>query len=173
MGNVLLIRQETPADYDVIHRVVQEAFASAAHRDGTEQDLVAALRKGDTYISELALMAIQGETIVGHILFTRATIEGRPILALAPLAVLPEAQRRGVGSALVREGHRRAAKMGFGYSVVLGDAAFYSRFGYAPASRFGIRAPFEVADENFMAVRLRADVGELPGVVRYAAAFGL
>ena len=173
MGNVLLIRQETPSDYDVIHRVVQEAFASAAHRDGTEQDLVAALRKGDTYIPELALMAIQGETIVGHILFTRATIEGRPILALAPLAVLPKVQRQGIGSALVREGHRIASAMGFECSVVLGDSAYYARFGYAPASRFGIQAPFSVPDENFMAAKLRPDATLPAGVVRYAAAFGL
>ena len=173
MGNVLLIRQETPADYDVIHRVVQEAFASAAHRDGTEQDLVAALRKGDTYIPELALMAIQGETIVGHILFTRATIEGRPILALAPLAVLPKVQRQGIGSALVREGHRIAAAMGFDSCVVLGDPAYYARFGYVPASRFGIRAPFPVADANFMVVRLQPEVDLPIGMVCYAAAFGL
>lgn len=167
------IREEGPADDAAVYRVVREAFAGAKHRDGTEQDLVVALRQGEAYIRELELVACLEDKLVGHILFTRAAIGEVPVLALAPLAVLPEAQRRGVGSALVREGHRRAAKMGFGYSVVLGDAAFYSRFGYVPASRFGIRAPFEVADEHFMAVRLRADVGELPGVVRYAAAFGL
>lgn len=173
MGNVLLIRQETPADYDVIHRVVQEAFASAAHRDGTEQDLVAALRKGEAYIPELALVALQDGKIVGHILFTRATIEGRPTLALAPLAVLPESQRQGIGSALVREGHRIAAAMGFECSVVLGDSAYYARFGYVPASRFGIRAPFPVADANFMVVRLQPEVDLPIGMVCYAAAFGL
>lgn len=173
MGITFSIRSETVADYDVIYRVVREAFASAAHCDGNEQDLVVALRKGEAYIPELALVAIQDEQIVGHILFTRATIEGRPTLALAPLAVLPESQRQGIGSALVREGHRIAAAMGFECSVVLGDSAYYARFGYAPASRFGIQAPFSVPDENFMAAKLRPDATLPAGVVRYAAAFGL
>lgn len=173
MGITFSIRSETVADYDVIYRVVREAFASAAHCDGNEQDLVVALRKGEAYIPELALVAIQDEQIVGHILFTRATIEGRPTLALAPLAVLPESQRQGIGSALVREGHRIAAAMGFDSCVVLGDPAYYARFGYVPASRFGIRAPFPVADANFMVVRLQPEVDLPIGMVCYAAAFGL
>ena len=63
--------------------------------------------------------------------------------------------------------------MGFECSVVLGDSAYYARFGYAPASRFGIQAPFSVPDENFMAAKLRPDATLPAGVVRYAAAFGL
>ncbi len=173
MGREISIRQETVTDYDVIHRVVREAFATAVHRDGNEQDLVAALRKGESYIPELSLVAIQDGEIVGHILFTRATIEGRSILALAPLSVLPEAQRQGIGSALVREGHRIAETMGFGCSVVLGDPGYYARFGYVPASQFGIRAPFPVEDENFMVARLRPKADLPAGVVRYASAFGL
>lgn len=169
----LIIRRETPADYNTVYQVVKEAFDSAEHSDGNEQDLVVALRKGPSYIPELALVACSDGGIIGHIMFTRVEIGGNPALALAPLAVLPDFQRQGVGSALVREGHRIAAELGFGHSVVLGSAQYYPKFGFAPASRFRIHAPFEVPDENFMAVRLCETAEPVAGTVRYDQAFGI
>ena len=97
------IRRETPEDYEAVYTVVQRAFASAEHADGTEQDLVTALRNGAGYIPELALVAEEDGEIVGHILFTKALVGGQTVLALAPLSVLPAHQRKGVGSALVRK----------------------------------------------------------------------
>ena len=89
------------------------------------------------------------------------------------LAVLPEYQRRGVGSALIREGHRRARELGYGYSIVLGSETYYPRMGYVPAKNFGIVPPFAVADENFMACKLREDAPAISGVVQYAKEFGI
>ena len=78
------IRRETPEDYEAVYAVVQRAFESAEHADGTEQDLVTALRNGDGYIPELALVAEEDGEIVGHILFTKALVGGQTVLALAP-----------------------------------------------------------------------------------------
>ena len=89
------------------------------------------------------------------------------------LAVLPEYQRQGVGSALIREGHRRARELGYGYSIVLGSETYYPRMGYVPAKNFGIAPPFAVADENFMACKLREDAPAISGVVQYAKEFGI
>lgn len=167
------IRKEQPADHAEIYSVVKKAFDSAEYKDGTEQDLVNALRKGSAYIPELSLVAEENRKIIGYIMFTKATIGETEILALAPLAVLPEYQRKGVGTALIREGHRFGKLLGYGYSVVLGSERFYPRAGYLPADAFGITAPFEVPRENYMACRLDERAAEVRGVVRYAEEFGV
>lgn len=167
------IRQEREFDHAAVYEVVKAAFASAEHSDGNEQDLVAAMRNSGAFVPELSLVAEVDGTIVGHILFTRADVDGHTVLALAPLSVLPTYQKQGIGLALMAEGHRIAKELGFDYSVVLGHAEYYPKAGYRPASRFGIKAPFDVADENFMAVKLNPDAKELHGVMRYDAAFGL
>ena len=167
------VRQERRSDYAVVYEVVKVAFASAEHSDGNEQDLVAALRNSGAFVPELSLVAEVDGTIVGHILFTKADVDGHTVLALAPLSVLPTYQKQGIGLALMAEGHRIARELGFDYSVVLGHAEYYPKAGYCPASRFGIKAPFDVADENYMAVKLNPDAESLHGVVRYDAAFGL
>ena len=167
------IRQERKSDYPAVYEVIKAAFASAEHSDGNEQDLVAALRNSGAFVPELSLVAEVDGTIVGHILFTKADVDGHTVLALAPLSVLPTYQKQGIGLALIAEGHRIAKELGFDYSVVLGHAEYYPKAWYRPASRFGIKAPFDVADENFMAVKLNPDAKELHGVMRYDAAFGL
>ena len=85
------IRKEISTDYETVYSVVKRAFESAEHADGNEQDLVNALRKGDAFIPELSLVAEVDGKIVGHIMFTKATVDGKTVLALAPLSVLPEA----------------------------------------------------------------------------------
>lgn len=114
------IRQEQPKDYKAVYHLVQQAFSQAEHRDGNEQDLVEALRKSDAFIPALSMVAEEGKRIVGYILFTKATIERQTVLALAPLAVLPGYQRRGIGLAMMAQGHETAARLGFVASVVLG-----------------------------------------------------
>lgn len=89
------IRQECEADYPEICRLVKDAFAGAEHADGSEQDLVEALRKGAAYLPELALVAEVNGILAGHIMLTRAAVGGDPVLALAPLSVRPEFQRQG------------------------------------------------------------------------------
>lgn len=167
------IRQEQPNDYDLVYQVIKKAFEQAEHRDGSEQDLVTALRKSKSFIPELSLVAVEDNKIVGHILFTKAFVSQTEVLALAPLSVLPEYQNRGIGLSLMKQGHRIAYALGYGYSIVLGHPKYYPKAGYIPASRYGIKAPFETEDENFMAVRLR-EHAELPrGVIAYDPAFGI
>ena len=160
------IRQETPADYPVVYTLIKDAFASAEHCDGNEQDLAAALRQSTSFVPELSLVAEADGRIVGHIGTSTQ-------LALVPLSVLPAFQGQGVGSALVRRGHQIARDLGYSYSVVLGSETYYPRFGYRPAGAFGIASPFAAPPENFMAVRLRDDAPAVHGVVRYDPAFGI
>lgn len=86
---------------------------------------------------------------------------------------MPKYQNRGIGQSLIKQGHIIAQKMGYKYSVVLGHEKYYPKSGYVPASRYGIKAPFEVEDESFMAICLNGTVGKLNGVMEYDEAFGL
>lgn len=169
----MLIRKEESKDYDDIYSVVKTAFDSAEHADGNEHDLVNALREGDAFIPELSLVAEIDGKIVGHIMFTKAKIHKETVIALAPLSVLPEYQRQGVGIALIEEGHRIAAELGYAYSIVLGSEHYYPKAGYLPAQEFGILAPFDVPSENFMAYKLKDGVSKLCGTLRYAKEFGI
>lgn len=169
----MLIRQEKPKDYKEIHNLIIEAFATADHADGNEQNLVAALRKSNAFIPELSLVAeIDGE-IVGHILFTRAKVGGEEVLALAPLSVKPVYQRQGVGTALVVEGHKIAKRLGYQYALVLGSELYYPRFGYMPAEQYGIMIPKGFPAPNFMAVKLQENAKAISGAVTYAKEFGI
>ena len=167
------IREERPEDYAAIHALVKAAFAGVQHADGNEQDLVAALRKEAAYIPGLALVAEETGRIVGHVLFTKAQVGLAEVVALAPLAVLPAHQGKGVGSALIQAGHKAARALGYAYSVVLGSADYYPRFGYVPADTLGILPPFEVPRENFMVCKLTPSAPAISGMMVYAKAFGI
>lgn len=169
----MVIRQEEAKDHNAVYSLVKRAFETAERADGNEQDLVSALRRSEAYIPALSLVAEIDGRLAGHILFTKAEAGGSTVLALAPLSVLPDYQRQGVGTALIREGHRIARALGYGWSVVLGSAAYYSRLGYRPADTFGIQAPFEVPRENFMACKLLPGAPAIHGTVRYAKEFGI
>lgn len=167
----MIIRQERLEDYDEVYHIVKEAFENAEYSDGKEQDLVVELRKSKSFIPELSLVAVEDDKIVGHILFTKALVQGVEVLALAPLSVLPDYQNRGIGLSLIKEGHDIAHKLGYEYSVVLGRSKYYSKAGYTPASQYGIKAPFEVEDESFMALSLSGSQNKLNGVMEYDKAF--
>lgn len=169
----MIIRTEQPKDYEEVYSVVKNAFESAEHSDGNEQDLVTALHKDAVFITDLSLVAVNDGKIVGHIMFTKIQIGESTELALAPLSVLPEYQKQGIGKALIAEGHRVAKKLGYNYSVVLGSEKYYPKAGYVPAETFGIKSPFEVPTENFMAFKLRENAPNVCGVVQYAKEFGI
>ncbi len=166
----LLVRPELPADHGAVYDVVRRAF----ERDG-EARLVEALRRvADPQIS---LVAVRDERVVGHVFFSPVTIEGEgdrtpAALGLAPLAVAPEWQRQGIGSALARAGLEAARRSGHGVVVVLGHPDFYPRFGFRPASGRGLRYEASGHDDAFMVVELTPGaLGDASGVVRYLPLF--
>ncbi len=167
----MYIRQETAKDFDSIYSMIKSSFATAEHADGDEQDLVLRLRKSAAYVPELALVAEKDGVILGYIMFTEIKIGEHTELALAPLAVADTHQKQGIGGALILSGHQIAKDMGYHYSVVLGSEEYYPKFGYISASEFGIKAPFEVPTQNFMAIDLQGDSPKAEGVVEYGEAF--
>lgn len=170
---MLEIRQENKEDYEEVYNVVKTAFETAEHSDGNEQYLVVALRNSNNFIPQLSLVAIQDSKIVGYILFTKIKIGEYEELALAPLGILPEYQKQGIGKKLIEKGHEIAKKLGYHYSIVLGSETYYPKSGYVPAINYGIKAPFEVPNENFMAIKLNNTDNEIIGIVEYAREFGI
>ena len=166
------VRPETPADLPAIRTVNVAAFG----RDG-EADLVDCLRASDAWVDGWSLVAVDGsDRVVGHLLLSRVVIEGAggstwSVPSLAPMAVLPESQGRGAGSALVRAGIAAADARGEPLIVVLGHPAYYPRFGFVPASGHGITCPYPVPDEVFLVRLLTADDPAIRGRLRYPACF--
>jgi putative acetyltransferase len=165
---VHIIRPESPDDVLAIRDVHLKAFET-----GLEATLVDALREQAEPI--VSLVADGGNLVVGHILFSPVTLSsqpGLPIMGLAPMAVIPARQRQGIGSDLVRAGIDVCRDAGCVAVVVLGHAEYYPRFGFMPASRFGLTSEYDVPDDVFMAMELSAGVlrGNA-GTIRYHRAF--
>ncbi|KGA98976.1 GNAT family acetyltransferase [Alkalihalobacillus alcalophilus ATCC 27647 = CGMCC 1.3604] len=169
----MLIRQETKNDYDKVYDLVKDAFKVAEHSDGNEQDLVVALREGEAFIPELSLVAVVDGEIAGHVLFTKAKVGNDTVLVLAPLSVLPDFQSQGIGTALIKEGHKIAEELGYKYSLVLGSEKYYPRLGYIPAEKLGVLVPAGIPSVNFMAIQLQENAKPISGAVIYAKEFGL
>lgn len=167
------IRRETSKDHELVYELVKAAFQTAEHSDGNEQDLVNSLRKSAAFVPALSLVAEIDGKIVGHILFTEAKVGEDTVLVLAPLSVDPAFQRRGVGAALITEGHELARKLGYSHSLVLGSEQYYPRFGYLPAESFGIQTPPGIPSANFMAISLQNPQRPVNGAVTYAQEFGI
>jgi putative acetyltransferase len=162
------IRPERPGDIPGIREVNQAAFDT-----NTEADLVYTLRQQAQPI--VSVVAVDNDAVVGHILFSPVTLLSHPdvpIVGLAPMAVLPNRQRQGIGSALVRTGLEECRRLHFAAVVVLGHAGYYPRFGFTPASTFGLRSEYDVPDEVFMALELRTEaLHQRTGTIRYHPAF--
>ena len=143
-----------------------------------EPRLVDALRESDDFIPELSLVAVKEEKVVGHILFSPIAIETEigyvRVLSLAPMAVLPEFQKQGIGSELARKGLRECERFGHEVVVVIGYPEYYPRFGFSSARAKGLEAPFEVPDEAFMVLEINEGALDgISGMIRYPPAFGL
>lgn len=142
-------RRETPADVDAVRAVNLAAFPTAG-----EADLVDALRADPDAWLDLSFVGTEKNEVVAHALLTRCHVDGEPALALAPCAVVPRHQSRGVGAATIRAVLEAARERGENLVVVLGHADYYPRFGFTPASAHGVRAPFDVPDEAFLTLAL-------------------
>jgi putative acetyltransferase len=141
----VLIRRESARDTGVIHAITAAAFGRPGQPPGEtppEARLVDELRAGPAWLPQLSLLAVTpaGE-VIGHVLCTRGHVGQAPVLALGPLAVRPDSQRRGVGSALMHAILGAADALDEPLVALLGDPAYYSRFGFRPSSDYQIVPP--------------------------------
>lgn len=174
----ITIRKEEKKDFKTVFKLVQKAFEKELMSDHQEQELVERLRDSEAFVPELSLLAEIGEQIVGYILLTKIQIANDAFktesLAMAPVAVLPEFQGKGVGARLIESAHEKAKELGFDSVVLLGHENYYPRFGYEMAKNYGIRLPFEVPDENCMVMELvKGALQNANGIVRYPKEFGI
>ena len=165
----MIIRPEAVEDQEAVRYVNEQAFGRAG-----EANLVESLHAAHKII--LSLVAVQDGEIVGHILFCPVVVEAKPerydAVSLGPMAVLPQFQRQGIGSALVRSGLEALRQSHHQVIIVLGHPEFYSRFGFSPAGSFGVGCQFDVPDEAFMLAELSPDAGTgKSGIVIYPPEF--
>ena len=159
------IRPEQSADIAAIRLVIEQAFGQPA-----EANLVDNLRANGKAI--VSLVAVENDQIVGHVLFSEATIDAVTIIGLAPLAVLPSHQKQGIGTLLTNAGIEACRNTGYTAMIVLGHPEYYPRFGFMPASRFGIKSEYDVPDEVFMAMELQTGaLSGCAGVAKYQPEF--
>ncbi|WP_330172135.1 N-acetyltransferase [Streptomyces sp. NBC_01498] len=164
-----ITRAETGADIPAVRALHLAAFDTPL-----EADLVEALRADASWIDGLSVVTTdEDDRLAGHALLTRCHIDGVPALCLAPVAVHPEHQRTGAGSAAVRAALRAAEDRGEHFVTVLGHPAYYPRFGFTRASAHGIGLSIDVPDEAMMALSLDTAHPLPTGTVRYAAPFGI
>lgn len=164
-----VVAVETAADTAAVAAVHHAAFGRP-----NEARLVDRLRASAH--PQVSLVARRAEQVIGHIFFSpvelAAARAGLLAMGLAPVGVVPAWQRGGVGGRLVRAGLDACRALGTRAVVVLGHPAYYPRFGFVPASRFGLRCEYDVPDEAFMALELvPGALGGAGGTVRYAPAF--
>ena len=159
----LEIRAEVAADREAIRALHRAAFGGEA-----EAKLVEALRGEGAVV--LSLVAEQNGEIAGHVLYSRLTLDPShsEALSLAPAAVLPKRQRQGIGARLIEEAHRMLTMRGEKIVFVLGDPAYYGRFGFSAATAKPFRTPY---DGKYMQALILAPDAPKSGRVRYPAAF--
>ncbi|MBQ1032650.1 GNAT family N-acetyltransferase [Micromonospora parva] len=171
----MLIRRETPADVDAIRAVHSAAFAKADGGDGVpvEATLVDALRVDEGWLPAYSLVAVDSDgQVVGHVVATRGLVGGAAVaLGLGPLGVLPDWQRRGVGSALMHAVLGAADARDEPLVVLLGHPDYYPRFGFRPAVELGVTPPQPWGPQYFMARPLHAWNESIRGEFRYASPF--
>lgn len=168
----IIIRQENNNDIAAVRHVNELAFGQ-----DNEAKLVDALRKSDAFVPELSLVAILNDEIIGHILFSKIKILGEherttESLALAPMAVLPNHQQKGIGAELIKHGLAKARALNFKSVIVLGHEHYYPKFGFEPAQKWNIRSPYDVPSDVFMAIELiGGGLKDVSGLVVYPKEF--
>lgn len=167
-GPIVLVRPEQEAMYPAVFEVLEKAFGRP-----DEAQLVEKLRPTEGFNPRLSLVALRDGIVVGHVLFYPLTVEmadGNTALAigLGPIGVLPEHQNLGIGEALIWQGFEMCRKEKETRMVVVGHSAYYPRFGFRPASTFGLICAYEVPEDAFMACELQAGAWEgITGIVKF------
>lgn len=172
----ITIRQERKGEHETVFNLITKAFETEQKSDHKEQYLVERLRSSAKYIPELSLVAESSGKIVGHILLTKIKIRNKQevfdSLALAPLSVLPEYQRKGIGGKLIIASHKIAKELGYKSIVLIGHEKYYPRFGYQKAGKYEIKLPFDVPKENCMVIELTKNgLKGISGMVEYSKEF--
>jgi len=166
------IRQENKDDFNTVFEVNKLAFGQE-----NEANLVDLLRNSNAFIPELSLVATFDNKIVGHILFTKIKIINNDkneveSLALAPMAVRPEFQNKGIGEQLIRRGLDKAKELQYKSVIVLGHEHYYPKFGFVPADKWNIKSPYDLPTNVFMALELVTDgLNNTNGLVKYPNEF--
>jgi putative acetyltransferase len=162
---LIAIREECSADLKPIRNVNKRAFGQ-----DLEGNIVDALRSNGAVLLSL-VATIEGQ-VVGHIIYSPASVSQIDGAALGPMAVLPEHQRQGIGSKLVETGNRKLQEAGYPFIIVVGHANYYPRFGFKPAATHGIKCEWDVPDDMFMLLVLdQARMQGISGLAKYRHEF--
>ncbi len=167
---MVTIRQEQPEDIAAVRTINEKAFGQPS-----EAGIVDSIR--GTCEDAVSLVAVDDDQVVGHILFSPVSALGQKGvvhgMGLAPMAVLPERQRQGIGSLLARAGIEAMRKRKCTFIIVLGHPEYYPRFEFVPASRYGLSCQWDgIPDEAFMVLVLDEDaMTRVSGVARYRDEF--
>ncbi len=173
---MISIREERPTDQGQVRRLTIDAFASSELGHNGEADLIDSLRAGSG--DRLSLVACSDDEVVGHILFTAATIRTVQAetygMGLAPMSVSPRHQKMGLGASLIKHGMARLFANGCAFVVVLGHPDYYPRFGFRPASQFGVTHGFSGIPQDlfFMRPGPKIDIKRIGGAAYYQPEFG-
>ena len=170
------VRKEQSTDHLAVFNLIEKAFANETYSDHKEQFLVNRLRESTAYIPELSIIAESDNQVIGHILLTKINIvnnhQSNLSLALAPISVLPNFQKQGIGTKLMNYAHKKAKELGFTSVILLGHPDYYTKFGYRPTENFGINLPFDAPKEYCMAKELtKESLKNTQGTVLYPKEF--
>lgn len=168
MMSQLEIRDEISADFEGVRKVICAAFPTTA-----EADLVDRLRENGNLL--VSLVADMDSEVIGHIAFSPVRINGQQVSAvgLAPLAVAPDSQRQGIGAKLIQAGLAACLRSNVAFVVVLGEPAYYRRFGFETAASHGLADEYGGGDAFMVAELQTGALATVNGVVRYGSEFAV